>query len=641
MESNISKELTAKSLPNNKNGSLKLRLTVGVLGILFLCLLTLGLLVLQTIKQTVHTSFENEAKSIVASVNASIGTKETIDSSPSQIEKTFYRLLENNKDIAKVTLYSPVDGKYIRTATTDPAKKGKEADPHDIEPLVTNKPLFIEKAEKQQVEILAPVYIEGSDKPYATIGVYFYSQKRDELLKQTIIHLLSVTVICFIFIAVFIYLLFNNMVFTRIKRLSSAFNYIFNSNYSHRISVNVKAKDEIEKLGQEFNRMADMLESRHVSSITDPITGLYNQFYFNTQIDQEIKRSNNENEFALLFIDVDHFKRVNDQLGHLEGDRILESIGKLIKEQLRDQDLVARYGGEEFVVLIPDCKPETALKVAERIRSSIASYPVAKGLLPVTVSIGVSTYPQNGKDKKGLIYSADTAMYVSKAQGRNRVTLSSLGISEKDSKEQNRPEESFDSQDVKEMIFAFAEAMDAKDSYTQKHSETVSRYSGSIAAGLGLTELEIKRITIAGLLHDVGKIGVPDSILNKPAKLTDEEFEIIKQHPTLGKNILEHISSIKDILEYVEFHQERYDGKGYPDGLKGEQIPLGARIVAVADAFHAMTSSRPYRQTPLTLEQAIKELKEHSGTQFDPIVVDVFVSMVEEWKKNNNGDIIF
>jgi putative nucleotidyltransferase with HDIG domain len=190
------------------------------------------------------------------------------------------------------------------------------------------------------------------------------------------------------------------------------------------------------------------------------------------------------------------------------------------------------------------------------------------------------------------------------------------------------------------MIFAFAAAMDAKDSYTQKHSETVSRYSGSIAAGLGLTELEIKRITIAGLLHDVGKIGVPDSILNKPSKLTDEEFEVIKQHPTLGKNILEHMSSIKDVLEYVEYHQERFDGKGYPEGLKGEEIPLGARIVSVADAFHAMTSSRPYRKTPLTLEQAIVELRENSGTQFDPIIVDVFVSMVEEWKKNNEGDII-
>jgi HD-GYP domain-containing protein (c-di-GMP phosphodiesterase class II) len=142
------------------------------------------------------------------------------------------------------------------------------------------------------------------------------------------------------------------------------------------------------------------------------------------------------------------------------------------------------------------------------------------------------------------------------------------------------------------------------------------------------------------LLHDVGKIGVPDSILNKPSKLTDEEFEVIKQHPTLGKNILEHMSSIKDVLEYVEYHQERFDGKGYPEGLKGEEIPLGARIVSVADAFHAMTSSRPYRKTPLTLEQAIVELRENSGTQFDPIIVDVFVSMVEEWKKNNEGDII-
>ncbi len=620
---------------SKKNGSLKFRLTIGVLSILLFSLFTLGLLVLQSLKETVHTSFENEAKSIVASVNASIGTKDTIDNKPSQVEETFYRLLENNKDIAKVTLYSPVGEKYIRTATTDPAKKGKEADPHDIEPLFTNEPLFIEKTEQKQVEILAPLYIVGSDKPYATIGVYFNSTKRDELLTQTLYHLLIITFICIALVAALIYLLINNMVFLRIKRLSDAFNNIFNGNYSHRLSVSENAKDEIDKLGQEFNVVADMLESRHVSSITDPVTGLYNQFYFNTQVEQEIKRSNEEDEFALLFIDVDHFKRVNDKLGHLEGDRILGSVGRLIREQLREQDLVARYGGEEFVVLIPQCNSEMAMKVANRIRSSIASYPLTKGLLPVTVSIGVSIFPQNGQDKKGLIFSADTAMYVSKAQGRNRVTLSSVGLSQNSRDTLNEKEEAFDSEHVKEMIFAFAAAMDAKDSYTQKHSETVSRYSGSIAAGLGLTELEIKRITIAGLLHDVGKIGVPDSILNKPTKLTDEEFEIIKQHPTLGKNILEHMSSIKDVLEYVEFHQERYDGKGYPNGLKGDQIPLGARIVSVADAFHAMTSSRPYRKTPLTLEQAMEELKDNSGTQFDPIIVDVFVNMVEDWTKNS------
>jgi diguanylate cyclase (GGDEF)-like protein len=476
IDNGVSKESHNNSIISKTTGSLKLRLTVGVLGVLLLCLIVIGLLVLQTVKETVHTSFENEAESIVASVNASIGTKETIDNSSSQVEEIFYRLLENNENIAKVTLYSPVGEKYIRTATTDKAKKGKEADPYDIEPLVTKKPLFIEKPDKQQVEILAPIYIVGSDQPYATIGVYFHSKKRDELITKTIYHLLTITALCFTFVALLIYLLVNKMVFIRIEKLSSAFNYIFNGNYSHRLAGTEKAKDEIDKLGQEFNMMANMLESRHVSSITDPVTGLFNQFYFNTQLDQEIKRSKDEDEFALLFIDIDHFKRINDQLGHLEGDRILGFLGGLLKEQLREQDLVARYGGEEFVVLIPECSPETAMKVAERIRSSVASYPLAKGLLPVTVSIGVSTYPHNGQDKKDLVYSADTAMYVSKAQGRNRVTLSSVGISENSHDNQDEREESFDSQDVKEMIFAFAAAMDAKDSYTQKHSETVSRY---------------------------------------------------------------------------------------------------------------------------------------------------------------------
>ncbi|WP_025025633.1 HD-GYP domain-containing protein [Caldalkalibacillus mannanilyticus] len=198
----------------------------------------------------------------------------------------------------------------------------------------------------------------------------------------------------------------------------------------------------------------------------------------------------------------------------------------------------------------------------------------------------------------------------------------------------------YDTSWFKEMIYAFAAAMDAKDEYIQKHSETVSQYSGALAAKLGMDDLEINRVSIAGLLHDVGKIGVPDHILNKPGKLTDNEFEVVKLHPSLGKNILEHVSGMNEILDYVEYHQERYDGKGYPKGLKGDEIPLGARVVAVADAFHAMTSSRPYRKTPLSIEEAIAEIKHHSGTQFDPIVAELFVKMIEEsqWETDEQGN---
>ncbi len=625
-------------LGNNILNKLNLRskITVGISMILLLTFLSLGYVTIKSAQEGVNESFENEAIAIVSNINSFIGTKDKIDEDPQEIETAFYELINKSEDIAKVTLYSPVAEKYLRMATTDPNKKGMEADPYDLEPLTTEQPVFIEKPDKGQVEVLAPIYVQGQDKPYATIGVYFDTEKREALKSQTFTQVALSMLGCLIFIIVLIYFLINRLMFNRIKNLYNALQSIFEGNYSHRVKST--SNDEIGQLIREFNIMAEMLETRYVNSITDQVTGLYNQFYFNNQLEQEVKRNRDGEEFSLLFIDIDHFKKVNDQLGHMEGDRILGSVGKLISENLREQDVLARYGGEEFVVLLPNCPVEQSEHIANRIRSSIASYPLTNGLLPVTVSIGSATFPINGRDTKSLLFSADTAMYAAKAQGRNKVVSSSKQLDAKE-KLQSNEEGTVDSLHVREMIYAFAAAMDAKDAYTQKHSETVSRYSGAIAARLGLTELEIKRVSMAGLLHDVGKIGVPDHILNKPCKLTDEEFEIIKQHPTLGKNILEHISSIKDILDYVEYHQERYDGKGYPKGIRKEHIPLGARIVAVADAFHAMTSSRPYRKTPLTVADAIVELKKHSGSQFDPKVVAVFLEMLVEWKDQGSNNL--
>lgn len=616
--------------------TLRSKIILGITTILLVAFFSLAYVNIKTSQEGVNESFENEAIAIVSNINSFIGTKSKIDKDYEEIEASFNELINKSEDIVKVTLYSPVDGKYLRMATTDSTKKGLEADSYDIEPLVTGQPFFIEKPEKEQVEILAPIYVSGQEEPYATIGVYFSTAKREALKSQSFKQVGLSLLVSLVLIVVLIYFLLNKLMFNRLTNLYNALQSIFKGNYSYRVKSD--SNDEIGRISREFNVMAEMLESRYKNSITDQVTGLYNQFYFNNQLEQEVKRNRDGEEFSLLFIDIDHFKKVNDHLGHMEGDRILASVGKLIQENLREQDILARYGGEEFVVLLPDCPVDQSEFIANRIRASIASYPLTNGLLPVTVSVGSATFPLNGSNAKSLLFSADTAMYSAKAQGRNKVVLSSKEGTMVD-EEQSSEEEIVDGLHVKEMIYAFAAAMDAKDVYTQKHSETVSRYSGAVAARMGLTEVEIKRIAMAGLLHDVGKIGVPDHILNKPSKLTDEEFEIVKQHPTLGKNILEHISSINDILDYVEYHQERYDGKGYPKGIEKDHIPLGARIVAVADAFHAMTSSRPYRKTPLTLEGAIEELQKNSGTQFDPKVVSVFLEMLNEWKELGNDDV--
>jgi diguanylate cyclase (GGDEF)-like protein/putative nucleotidyltransferase with HDIG domain len=323
---------------------------------------------------------------------------------------------------------------------------------------------------------------------------------------------------------------------------------------------------------------------------------------------------------------VDHFKKYNDVSGHLTGDDVLKSIGGYIQRSVRDSDICFRYGGDEFALILPETSGEAGHGVAERIRKKIESRDDWPGI-PLTVSVGIATWPTDGVMKDELIRSADAALYYSKQTGKNRTSLAcEVALSEVFRVESAISRKGNDSEAILNTIYALAATVDAKDHNTYGHSKKVSRYATEIGEAMGFESEELERIKAAALLHDIGKIGIPDQILQKNGALNADERQVIQAHPNLGVAIIQHVDSLRGCLAGIQYHHEKYDGQGYPSGLKAGNIPIDARILAVADSFDAMTSPRPYRRI-LSYQEAIEELRRYAGSQFDPRVVDVFTSI--------------
>jgi putative nucleotidyltransferase with HDIG domain len=285
-------------------------------------------------------------------------------------------------------------------------------------------------------------------------------------------------------------------------------------------------------------------------------------------------------------------------------------------------------GGEEFALIMPDTDHEGAFVLAERLRCALRDE-FAQDPIALTISFGLAIYPQHGETAASLLRAADQALYAAKDSGRNRTVRHSPALRE-------LPGASSDGRDVEGerfivVVLDLAEAVDLRFSGSARHSETVGRYAEMMARELGLPEQRVSRVRLAGILHDIGKVGVPNNILRKPGKLTVAEFEAIKRHPELGAQIIEH-PSLTDVREWVAAHHEWPDGRGYPLGLSGDELVLEARIVAVADAYEAMTSDRPYRDS-IGYDAALAELRRCAGTQFDPLVVEALIAALRREAK--------
>jgi diguanylate cyclase (GGDEF)-like protein/putative nucleotidyltransferase with HDIG domain len=359
------------------------------------------------------------------------------------------------------------------------------------------------------------------------------------------------------------------------------------------------------------------------SSRIDELTGLFNRRHFEEQLNAAVAvHSRYGGVFSLLLLDLDGFKTYNDIYGHPSGDEVLHQIGGIVKSSIRSADQGFRYGGDEFVVILPQTTVDDACTVGERVRGQIAAEMKEKEIA-VTCSIGLASYPSDGLMSSELVTSADTALYYAKRTGGNRVYLSSKILSEP------APESGIYTRGSGlSAVYALAAAVEARDPYVYGHSRKVSAYAVALAEAIGLSPDEVTRISTAALLHDIGKIAIPDSILNKKGKLRPEDWEIVKSHPRLGANIVANVPSLVPCRDGILYHHEHWDGGGYPEGLKGEAIALDARILAIADAFDAMVSSRPYRDA-YCHEKAIEELKKAAGIAFDPELVVVFIGIVQ------------
>ena len=356
----------------------------------------------------------------------------------------------------------------------------------------------------------------------------------------------------------------------------------------------------------------------------DELTGLLNRRSLDEVIVSEISRlSRYGGVFSLIILDLDSFKAFNDTYGHLSGDKLLRQIGTILKSCIRSTDQAFRYGGDEFAILLLQTAIEPACEAADRVRKRIPAA-VKADYLPITASLGVASWPVDGISANDIIAAADAALYVAKRSGGNQSRrASATGPVE------NRvaSEEEMQQSETVSSIFSLAATVDAKDHYTKTHSKKVSEFAIAIGEALKLEPSQIGRLETCALLHDIGKIGINNDILNKRGKLTAQEWEIIKTHPQLGATIASHAPRIADCLSGIRHHHERFDGSGYPDGLKGEAIPLEARILAIADAFSAMSSDRSYASA-LPLEEVLEEIRRGAGKQFDPRLVEVFLPIL-------------
>jgi diguanylate cyclase (GGDEF)-like protein/putative nucleotidyltransferase with HDIG domain len=355
-------------------------------------------------------------------------------------------------------------------------------------------------------------------------------------------------------------------------------------------------------------------------ALTDPLTGLGNHRHFHERLQRELTAAQDQHDpVSLCFIDIDDFKRINDRFGHPTGDRVLSQVAG----RLRQGGEAFRLGGDEFAILIPGSNEQAALAAAHSIIARIAELDLSQ-IGGITVSAGVATFPQHGADRDALIRLADSALYWAKEHGKNRVRVSRPDVVEL--ADLRRLASRSDRAARFRAAGSLARAVDTRDAYTGSHSERVADLVARIAERMGLTPADVELARLAGSLHDLGKLAIPEEILRKPGRLTESERLVLERHPQIGFRMLESLG-VDPVADWVLRHHERWDGTGYPDGLAGEDIPLGARIIFVADAFDAMTSDRIYRN-PVSVREAVEELERCSGTQFDPDVVQAFLAEV-------------
>ena len=386
-------------------------------------------------------------------------------------------------------------------------------------------------------------------------------------------------------------------------------------------SGDLKLLDGVASVAAPAIYAARLYEGARVQATTDFLTGVDNHRRLQERIDEQLARARSHGcPMSIILADLDDFKLFNDLYGHPVGDRVLQTVSDCMRESVRRNDIVGRYGGDEFLIILPDTSGEDALQVAGRLLESILRCEIAVNdeRLPLGVSLGIASFPQDGATKHELIAHADGALYESKRSGGRTLRQAHAARSDWLALHGN----------TFGVLEGLIRSVDAKDHYTHEHSDIVTEAALLLAQQLNLSEETRRALRIAGLLHDVGKIGIPDHVLKKPGKLTPEEYAIMQQHVQLSEMMIKNVPYLTDVLDAVGHHHERFDGTGYPYGKREEQIPLLGRIMALADAYSAMCLDRPYRKG-MSWAEIRAELERGSGTQFDPDLVPIFIAAMD------------
>jgi diguanylate cyclase (GGDEF)-like protein len=401
----------------------------------------------------------------------------------------------------------------------------------------------------------------------------------------------------------------------------------------HPVRLRVAGTPAERRLARAFNAASGAFVQVEARAAHDRLTGVVNRETLLTTLGSEIERATRHHKWlSVAFIDIDRFKPINDTYGHHTGDAVLREIANLIGDNIRGSDLFGRYGGEEFMLILPETTPEEATVLAEHLRQLVMDHSLTTAPghgMKVTISVGVAGDVGSQLQADRLVDQADAAMYAAKSLGRNR-TYRYRAVDDNApvrrapiSAERRAAATAIGQWASDTAAEALASVLAPQPHHGGQPSDLIATLATGMALQMGLPQDEIERIRIASLLHDLGKLAVPLEILDKRSALSDHEWQAIGEHPRIGQVILEQASSLREAVPTVLHHHEHFNGSGYPHGLRGKEIPLGARIVAVADAYHAMVQDRPYRNAR-DHAHALAELRANAGTQFDPEIVDVF-----------------
>lgn len=400
--------------------------------------------------------------------------------------------------------------------------------------------------------------------------------------------------------------------------------FIANHTLEPLTRLQIRHLHKVDRYASYALRNANLYQNAYRASITDDLTSLYNRKHAFQCLENYCTEGRHS---TLILLDIDDFRLYNELYSVKEGDSLIHRCAQMILQELDSTDIAFRFGADEFMILREGCDiaaaKDLAIRIIERISKSIST----DMIWDITITCGISTFPEISTDAHEFLQNVEQAVYYGKLEGKGHIAVYRHGMEDRS----QNPDIRAAYERVAPTIYALTAAIDAKDNYTFVHSMNVSKYAVALAESIGMNTNEIEIIRDAGMLHDIGKISIPESILKKNTHLTDEEYAIMKTHVENSTKMIRYLPDMDYVIPAVVGHHERYDGKGYPRGLAGEDIPLMARILTIADCFDAMTARRPYKQ-PMPVTYAVSELQNNSGTQFDPELVPKFINLIYDGK---------